>query len=70
MPAATAAYSLDLKRRGALEPAEVPGRAVAWLALYGPTAWTGRFLDYDDPEIVAPARCGVRCEPEESRLNR
>ncbi len=55
MPADQAAYYLDLKENGDLEPPEIPGRAIAWLALYAPSAWSGRFLNYDDPHIVTKA---------------
>jgi len=56
MPPEQAAYYQNLQRHGDLEPPEIPGRAVAWLARHAPRAWSGRFLDYDDPGIVEPAR--------------
>jgi hypothetical protein len=28
---------------------------MAWLALRAPREWSGRFVEYDDPEIVSPA---------------
>ena len=49
------AYYLDLKASGGLEPASVPGRAVAWLALFAPREFNGALLDYDDPRIAKPA---------------
>lgn len=55
MPAEQAAYYRDLHNRGLLEPPEVPGRAIAWLALHAPRAYSGRFMDYDDPTIAGPA---------------
>ncbi len=33
--------------------ADVPARAVAWLALSAPTALSGQFIDYDDPRLPA-----------------
>mgnify|MGYP001813622823 FL=1 len=55
MPIEQVAYYRQLKERGELEPPEVPARAVAWLALYAPRDFSGRFLDYDDPQISRPA---------------
>jgi NAD(P)-dependent dehydrogenase (short-subunit alcohol dehydrogenase family) len=49
------AYYLDLKASGELEPPSVPGRAIAWLALFAPREFNGGFLDYDDPRIAEPA---------------
>jgi hypothetical protein len=49
------AYYRQLKERGELEPPEVPARAIAWLALYAPREFSGKFLDYDDPRISRPA---------------
>jgi NAD(P)-dependent dehydrogenase (short-subunit alcohol dehydrogenase family) len=54
MPAKWAEYYQDLKAGGKLEPPEVPGRVIAWLALNAPKKWSGRFLNYDDPEITTP----------------
>ena len=54
MPKDLADYYQDLKIGGKLEPPDVPGKAIAWLALHAPHAWSGRFLNYDDPEIVIP----------------
>lgn len=55
MPAEQAAYFRQLKTAELLEPPEVPARAIAWLALQAPRAWSGRFLSYDDPQIARPA---------------
>lgn len=55
MPGEMADYYQDLKQSGDLEPPEVPGRSIAWLALHAPPEWSGRFLNYDDPDIVTPA---------------
>jgi NAD(P)-dependent dehydrogenase (short-subunit alcohol dehydrogenase family) len=56
MPADRIAYYRQLKERGELEPPEIPARAIAWLALYAPSDFSGKFLDYDDPRISRPAR--------------
>jgi NAD(P)-dependent dehydrogenase (short-subunit alcohol dehydrogenase family) len=55
MPVEQIAYYRQLKERGELEPPQVPARAVAWLALHAPRDFSGRFLDYDDPQISRPA---------------
>ena len=55
MPPEQIAYYTNLKERGELEPPEIPGRAIAWLALHAPEAFSGEFLDYDDPRISRPA---------------
>ena len=51
MPPDQAAFYLNLKEQGQLEPPMVPGRVVAWLALKAPHEWSGRFLSYDDEEV-------------------
>ena len=55
MPAQQAAYYQNLQKNNLLEPPEVPGRAVAWLALYAPQTFSGKFVNYDDANITAPA---------------
>jgi len=55
MPKDLADYYQDLEIAGKLEPPQVPGKAIAWLALNAPQEWSGRFLNYDDPEIAIPA---------------
>jgi NAD(P)-dependent dehydrogenase (short-subunit alcohol dehydrogenase family) len=55
MPAELAAYYRRIKDRGELEPPEIPARSIAWLALYAPLEFSGKFLDYDDPRINRPA---------------
>jgi NAD(P)-dependent dehydrogenase (short-subunit alcohol dehydrogenase family) len=55
MPDQQLAYYRQLKARGELEPPEIPGRPIAWLALYAPTEFSGQFFDYDDPRISEPA---------------
>lgn len=55
MPAEQAAYYQDLQKNDLLEPPEVPGRAVAWLALYAPKSLNGKFVNYDDTDIAGPA---------------
>ena len=55
MPSDQVEYYRQLKNRGELEPAVIPARSLAWLALYAPREFSGRFLDYDDPRIQGPA---------------
>jgi len=55
MPAKWTDYYRNLKAEGKLEPPEIPGRVIAWLALNAPNDLTGRFLSYDDPGIAKPA---------------
>gem|GEM_PF-6487319 len=55
MPPGEAAYYIDLKKNGQLEAPEVPARSIAWLALYAPRRWSGRYMNYDDPPISEPA---------------
>ena len=55
MPPDQINYYLALKEQGQLEPPEIPARSIAWLALYAPAAFSGQFLDYDDPRISRPA---------------
>jgi NAD(P)-dependent dehydrogenase (short-subunit alcohol dehydrogenase family) len=55
MPADQIAYYRQLKERRELEPPEIPARAIAWLALYAPREFSGKFLNYDDPRISRPA---------------
>ena len=55
MPKEQAAYYLDLKTEGRLEPPYVPARAIAWLALNAPAEWSGAYMNYDDPQISIPA---------------
>jgi len=59
MPKDVADYYKHLKNTGDLEPPEVPGRSIAWLALHAPSDWSGRFLNYDDPDIVTPANMWI-----------
>jgi NAD(P)-dependent dehydrogenase (short-subunit alcohol dehydrogenase family) len=49
------AYYRQLKALGELEPPEIPGRSITWLALYAPPGFSGQFFDYDDPRIAGPA---------------
>lgn len=55
MPPAEAEYYARLKQDGKLEPAWVPARVIAWMALAAPTSYSGEFFDYDDPRLVKPA---------------
>ncbi|MCP4625898.1 MAG: SDR family NAD(P)-dependent oxidoreductase [bacterium] len=51
MPGQQIAYYRQLKDHGQLEPPEIPARSIAWLALYAPSHFSGKFFDYDDPRI-------------------
>ncbi len=42
-------YSLYVT--GQLLPPRVPGRAIAWLALYAPHEWSGETVQWDDPRL-------------------
>ena len=53
MPSRQAAFYLNLKAQGMLVSPKVPGRVVAWLALHAPRKWSGRFISYDDQEVVS-----------------
>ena len=55
MPRDLADYYQELKASGNLESPEVPGRSIAWLAVHALPEWSGRFLNYDDPDLVTPA---------------
>ena len=55
LPNSQVEYYQALKAENRLEPPRVPGRAIAWLALEAPREWSGDFLSYDDPRIVAAA---------------
>ncbi len=48
-------YFQTLKSENKLEPANVPARAAAWLALHAPQEMSGEFVDYDDARIAEPA---------------
>lgn len=55
MPAPQAAYYQDLQKNNLLEHPKIPGRAIAWLALYAPQTFSGKFVNYDDDNIAGPA---------------
>jgi NAD(P)-dependent dehydrogenase (short-subunit alcohol dehydrogenase family) len=55
MPPEQANYYINLKVNGQLEPAMVPARSVAWMALHAPQHWSGAFMSYDEPQINEPA---------------
>ncbi len=40
-------------QQGQLLPPELPGRAVAAMALKAPLAWSGRFIAWNDPDVQA-----------------
>ena len=56
MPPEHYRYYLDIKSKGLLKPPDIPGRSIAWLALKAPPELTGKFLSYDDPRVMKPAR--------------
>jgi NAD(P)-dependent dehydrogenase (short-subunit alcohol dehydrogenase family) len=51
MPADDYARFVRYHEEGDLLPPEVPGRALAVLALYAPADWSGEFLSWDDGEV-------------------
>ena len=55
MPDDTVAFYKDAHRAGKLLPPDTPAMAIAWLARFAPAAWSGTFLDHDDPRIALPA---------------
>lgn len=55
MPAEQATYYQDLQKNNLLEPPDIPGRAIAWLALYATQTFSGKFVNYDDTDITRPA---------------
>lgn len=55
MPPTEAEYYARLKQDGKLEPAWVPARVVAWMALAAPASFSGEFFNYDDPRLVEPS---------------
>jgi NAD(P)-dependent dehydrogenase (short-subunit alcohol dehydrogenase family) len=56
MPPDQAEYYQMLRLEGRLEPPSVPARSIAWLALAAPKAWSGTFINYDDPPIISASR--------------
>ena len=44
---------VEFHRNGDLLPPELPGRALAVLALRAPRAWNGRFIQWNAPEVQA-----------------
>ncbi len=53
MPAERHRRFVRLHEQGELLPPELPGRALATVALYAPPAWSGDFLSWDDPQVAA-----------------
>ncbi len=47
---------IDHHQRGELLPPELPGHALAALALKAPLSWSGRFISWNDPEVEALLR--------------
>ena len=55
MPPEQSEYYRRLKVDGQLETPSIPVRSIAWLALAAPKAWSGTFVNYDDPPIIDSA---------------
>jgi NAD(P)-dependent dehydrogenase (short-subunit alcohol dehydrogenase family) len=55
MPAERHARFVRLHAEGELLPPQVPGRALALLALHAPHEWSGEFIQWDDARIEALA---------------
>lgn len=53
MPAERHRRFVQYHQQGELLPPEKPGRALATLALYAPPAWSGEFLQWDEPKVAA-----------------
>ncbi len=56
MPPDEIDFYLSLKEKSALEPPEIPARSIAWMVLAAPKSFSGRFMSYDDAEILIPAK--------------
>jgi NAD(P)-dependent dehydrogenase (short-subunit alcohol dehydrogenase family) len=55
MPSDLSQYFQQLKDTQRLEPAEVPAKSMAWLALHAPNEWNGEIIEYSDPRVVEGA---------------
>jgi NAD(P)-dependent dehydrogenase (short-subunit alcohol dehydrogenase family) len=62
MPAETYSRFVGHHERGELLPPEVPGCALAVLALYAPQEWSGAFLSWDSEEVQTLVR-RYACSP-------
>ena len=49
MPRELAGYYEELKAAGNLEPPEIPGRSIAWLALHAPSDWSLSLIHISEP---------------------
>lgn len=56
MPSDLAGYFQTLHAQGQLLPPEVPGRAIAWCALYAPHEWTGTEVATTDAALAERVR--------------
>lgn len=56
MPSEIASYFQGLHSEGQLSPPQIPGRALAWVALNAPREWTGFDISSSDPELGARVR--------------
>jgi hypothetical protein len=52
MPSDLAAYFQNLHSAGQLVAPQIPGRALAWVALHAPREWSGFEVQATDPELV------------------
>jgi NAD(P)-dependent dehydrogenase (short-subunit alcohol dehydrogenase family) len=52
MPSELANYFQNLHAGGQLVPPQIPGRALAWVALHAPREWSGFDVQASDPELV------------------
>ena len=55
MTDAKVAYFQGLQTDGKLQPAHVPARSLAWLALHAPIEMSGTYVESTDPRILQPA---------------
>jgi NAD(P)-dependent dehydrogenase (short-subunit alcohol dehydrogenase family) len=52
MPSELAEYFKSLHSEGHLVQPQIPGRALAWVALHAPREWSGFDIQSSDPELV------------------
>jgi hypothetical protein len=52
MPSELADYFNNLHTGGQLVQPQIPGRALAWVALHAPREWSGFDVQASDPEVV------------------
>ena len=47
---------IEIYEQGKLLPPQKVGQAMAWLALYAPHAWSGEFIEWNDPRLPEEIR--------------